>query len=129
MLAQQNSSLQAIYTLLKKEQACAQMFSTCLCGTHSWIGLVHSRPFQKGFFYGAPHRQLEQYLYWVIFAVIFAIWLLRGRKDTSVLFISKTSENWQRWLAVLSGVLIFIAIMALVSINSHSGLSGAQERF
>lgn len=85
--------------------------------------------FKKGFFYGAHRRQLEQYLYWVIFAVIFVIWLLRGRKDSSVLFISKTSENWQRWLVVLPGVLIFIAIMALVSINSHNGLSGAQERF
>ena len=29
--------------------------------------------FKKGFFYGAHRSQLEQYLYWVIFAVIFVI--------------------------------------------------------
>ena len=84
---------------------------------------------KKGFFFSAVGFQLEQYLYWVVLAIIFSIWFFMGKKEPVSLFIAKSTETWQRWITILSFIFLLIAIMTVISINIHNGLSGGHERF
>ena len=96
---------------------CLQMFG--------YILFSHLR---KSFFWGFGGLQLEQYLYWPIALAVVAIWFLflRGREN---LFGRSSLEPLDHWLKLYGWILVAAALLALVSVNLHDGLSGARFRF
>jgi len=65
-------------------------------------------------------------LYVANFIVIF---LLLNRLGLPAGRIQAHAMNFEKYRLLLFAVLVVIALLALVSISIHSGLSGAQERF
>ena len=82
----------------------------------------------KGFFWGFGGLQLEQYLYWPIALAVLVIWFFfqRGR---GAAFGDCTLESFSHWIKVTAVILMVILLLALISINLHDGLTGAQYRF
>jgi len=95
---------------------------------YSIFYLIYSH-IKKGLFVSAGRFQLEQYLYWVVLIIMFTMWVFSGRKTPTTLFISGVSESWWRWIAIITFVLVFIAVITLISINIHNGAHGYHERF
>lgn len=63
----------------------------------------------------------EQHLYWVNLAVIFLL-IPKGRP------VFEIKENNQ-WIGYLAALLVILAILAFVIINTHGELPGTQKRF
>ncbi len=82
----------------------------------------------KGFFWGFGGLQLEQFLYWPIALAVLVIWFIwqRGREAP---FGDSEMEPFGHWIKLTAVVLIAILALALISINLHDGLTGAQYRF
>ena len=83
---------------------------------------------QKLVFVKGQRFQLEQLLYWVIFAALAAMWFVSRKKERQPFDVAKT-ESWPRWLLLIGGALAILAICTLISISSHQGIGGYHERF
>lgn len=82
----------------------------------------------KGVFWGFGGLQLEQYLYWPIALTVVVFWIvfLRGEEP----FWGRSSlEPFSVWFMAVIVILVAAAVLALVSISLHDGLSGVQYRF
>ena len=82
----------------------------------------------KGLFWGFGGLQLEQYLYWPIAVAVVAVWVvfLRGGEPS---FGTISLEPLGHWFRLYGWILAVAALLALISINLHDGLTGAQVRF
>jgi hypothetical protein len=67
--------------------------------------------------------------YIFILILVFFAWYFGLRKTTG--FPGKTTpdETWGRWALLLGGLLAIILIITAISINIHSGIPGAHDRF
>jgi len=83
---------------------------------------------KKCIFYGFGH-QPEQALYWVIIIAVFIIWFANRKKESQELFVQTTPETWKRWIFIIAIVLVIIAILTAIAVNSHGELPGAHRRF
>jgi len=69
---------------------------------------------------------LNHQLYWVNFILI--LWL--ARKQFAPFFINPIKDmNVNRWLLFLVGAIIVILFLALISVNTHGVMGGANDRF
>jgi len=113
---------------------------------------------QKLVFVKGQRFQLEQLLYWVIFAALAAMWFVSRQKERQPFDVAKTeswprwllliggarfvsrqkerqpfdvakTESWPRWLLLIGGALAILATCTLISISSHEGIGGYHERF
>ena len=84
----------------------------------------------KSCVFAAPSRwSPEQFAYHVVLIVIMAMWLILGRRGNPFLPKNEQKETAGRWLVIVLGLLWLVALMAIVSVNAHDGLGGANERF
>jgi hypothetical protein len=83
----------------------------------------------KGFFHRAVSIKHSDTLYVPIIIVAFILWFISRKKDIVLPIGEPVSESWKRWGIIIIGVLIFIVIITLISINAHSGIAGFHERF
>ncbi|OVE79695.1 hypothetical protein BVY01_01850 [bacterium I07] len=84
---------------------------------------------KKGFLYKGSPFQLEQLLYWVVLAVFFVMWLLKGRQDNELLFAVEQKETWKRAWGIGIALIVILVVITLISINIHDGQFGYHERF
>ncbi len=82
----------------------------------------------KGFFWGFGGLQLEQYLYWPIAFTVVAVWFFNQRGKAAP-FGTRDLESFSYWIKAGAVILLVIAVLALISINLHDGLSGVRYRF
>jgi hypothetical protein len=69
---------------------------------------------------------LNHHLYWVNFIIL--LWLIG--KQFPAFFDKPVSEmNTNRWLLYVVGVVIVVALLALIAVNSHGEIGGAHDRF
>jgi len=83
---------------------------------------------QKMVFIKGQRFQLEQVLYWVVLAVLAAMWFVSRKKDEQP-FVASKDETWKRWMLLIGGALMILAICTLISISIHDGIGGFHERF
>ena len=77
-----------------------------------------------GIFFGIHHP--NQYLYWVNLAVI-VLYIKRIRQGEMLYEVQP--ERWRTWGRLTASVFIILALLALIAINSHGEMPGAQVRF
>lgn len=77
-----------------------------------------------GTFFGINHP--NQYLYWVNLAVIM-LYIKFSQQEK--VFYEVQPEQWRTWGRLTGSVFIILALLALIAINSHGELPGAQVRF
>ncbi len=82
---------------------------------------------RKGVFAGS-RIPVEHLLYWLILAGAAMIWLLAGKRGQTPFRASQPS-SWKRWAVVIGAAFILTLVLSLISICSHDGLPGAQQRF
>jgi hypothetical protein len=69
---------------------------------------------------------LNHHLYWVNFVLL--LWLIG--KQFPAFFDKPVSEmNTNRWLLYVAGLVIVVALLALIAVNSHGEIGGAHDRF
>jgi hypothetical protein len=69
---------------------------------------------------------LNHHLYWVNFIIL--LWLIG--KQFPAFFDKPVSEmNTNRWLLYVAGLVIVVALLALIAVNSHGEIGGAHDRF
>jgi len=69
---------------------------------------------------------LNHHLYVANFIIIF---ILMNRVEHPIVGINIRKMNFGRYRLLFFSILLFIALLALISISIHDGISGAQERF
>jgi len=108
----------------KLRPGCLVFMFLCL----QMFGYILFSHLKKGFFWGFGGLQLEQYLYWPIALAVVVIWIvfLRSKENP---FGAGNLEPLGHWFKLYGWILIAAAVLALVSINLHDGLTGAQLRF
>jgi len=77
-----------------------------------------------GTFFGVYHP--NQYLYWV--NLVLVIGHIKYSKQTEVFYEMKT-DTPETWGKLTGAVIIILALLAIIAINSHGEMWGAQERF
>ena len=77
-----------------------------------------------GIFFGIHHP--NQYLYWVNLAVIM-LYIRLNKQE--VMDYEVHPEQWKTWGRLIGSVFIILALLALIAINSHGEMPGAQVRF
>lgn len=83
---------------------------------------------KKGVLAGVAN-QPEQLLYWVVLVVIAGLWWRQRTRTVTLPLASAPPETGRRWAAVLVGMVVLLALLAMIAIQLHDGLPGAQERF
>jgi len=84
---------------------------------------------KKGFLVAAYGLQLEQYFYWVFFSLMLVLCYMNYRKEATAEITPIAPETWQRWVGLTIGLLVVLAIVALINIHSHDALPGTNLRF
>lgn len=118
----------AIYTQKKLKESASPGYAPTMLISYTLFYMMFSH-ITKMSFYSGLRFQLEQLLYWVVFAAIMGIWLKSRNASTEKLFEQGPPETWLRWGKILGVVLVIIAVCVLISINSHDGSMGYHERF
>ncbi len=78
------------------------------------------RPFTPG------HSETS---YIFIMILIFSAWYFSLRKTVDFPGRDTADETWKRWGIILAGLLVIIMIITTISVNIHSGMPGAHNRF
>jgi len=82
-----------------------------------------------GAFYKPYSFRHSESLYLFIVALILIIWYFGLRKTIDFPGNNTSDETCKRWVVILITFLIILVIIAVVSINIHSELPGAHDRF
>ncbi|MCK5134233.1 MAG: hypothetical protein KAR19_00480 [Bacteroidales bacterium] len=82
-----------------------------------------------GTFYKPFSFKYSESLYLFIVAFIFTIWYVGLRKTTDFPGRNTSDETWKRWGIIIITLLITFVIITTVSINIHSEMPGAHDRF
>lgn len=83
----------------------------------------------KASFYPGFRGQVEQYFYWLVLIVAGAFTITSYRQQQKTEFISGPTETTRRWTIILGTLLIILALLTMIAISSHDGLSGFHQRF
>ena len=80
-------------------------------------------------FFPGFRGQLEQYFYWVVIVVAGVLTGIAYRQEVVTQFIDSPKESARRWTLILGTLFFILAILAIISVSSHHGLSGSHQRF
>ena len=97
-----------------------------------FITTIHYNLFayiQLGTFYRPFSFKYSDSLYVFIVAIMLLVWYYILRKGTDLPKENAIDETWKRWGVILISLLLVLVLISLVSINIHSGLPGAHDRF
>jgi len=83
---------------------------------------------RKGIFYKSIGLKYSDTLYVPILIVVFILWFIGRKKDSTLTESNFTSESWKRWLLIVTGLIVVIIIITLISINIHEGTIRSHER-
>ncbi len=83
----------------------------------------------KGIFYKTPSLKYSDTLYVPILLLAFALWFFNRNKEMKAVEGDLKQESWKHWALLISGLLVVIVIITLISINIQQSLGGSHIRF
>jgi len=100
----------------------AMLFITTI--HYNFFAYIKFGTFYRSFTFGHSES-----LYIFIVILIYIIWYFGIRKELDFPGKNTPPETWKRWGVILVSLLLLFVLFAFISINSHSGLPGAHNRF
>ena len=83
----------------------------------------------KGFFYRRLSIAESDALYLPILLIAFAIWFRNRKKEIQLPLSTGRKESAMYWLGIAALLILVLIVITFISIHSHTGLPGFQERF
>jgi hypothetical protein len=83
----------------------------------------------KGFFYRSLSIGDSDALYLPVLLLALAIWFINRKKEIKLPLPGVREESAKYWVLLVSVLILVLIIITFVSINSHAGIPGFQERF
>jgi len=83
----------------------------------------------KGFFYRSLSIGDSDALYLPVLLLALAIWFINRKKEIKLPLPGAREESAKYWVLLVSVLILVLIIITFVSINSHAGIPGFQERF
>ncbi len=83
----------------------------------------------KGLFYKTPSLKYSDTLYVPILLLAFTLWFFNRNEEMKVVEGDLKQESWLHWVLLVSGLLVVIVIITLISITIQQGLGGSHMRF